>query len=103
MSQIIIFPKAIPAPENFEYVSEDPTSVLLSWTSPQKMDPSHYKFQVILYKNEEETQLVDVESNETDFLMVNLLPATEYKATINTILNNDKKSEPAVLMVHTSK
>ncbi|XP_051729227.1 interferon-induced very large GTPase 1-like [Ctenopharyngodon idella] len=92
---------AIPAPENFEYVSVDTTTILLRWTSPHKLDPRLYKFQVILYKNEEETQSVDVKSNSNETLMVGLLPATEYKATINTILDDDKQSEPAVLMVYT--
>lgn len=96
-------PEAIPAPENFEYVSVDTTTILLRWTSPHKLDPRLYKFQVILYKNEEETQSVDVKSNSNETLMVGLFPATEYKATINTILDDDKQSEPAVLMVYTSK
>lgn len=102
-SCIVFFPQAIPAPENFEYVSEDATTVKLNWTPPQKMDPNLYKFQVIMYKNEEKTESVTVKSNEKNILMDNLLPATEYKATINAILNNGKQSEPAVLIIHTSK
>ncbi|KAK9957959.1 hypothetical protein ABG768_012154 [Culter alburnus] len=94
-------PEAIPAPENFEYVSVDTTTILLRWTSPHKLDPRLYKFQVILYKNEEERQSVDVKSNSNETLMVGLLPATEYRATVNTILDDDKQSEPAVLMVYT--
>ncbi|XP_067217758.1 interferon-induced very large GTPase 1-like [Chanodichthys erythropterus] len=92
---------AIPAPENFEYVSEDATTVKLNWTPPQKMDHSLYKFQVIMYKNEEKTESVTVKSNEKNTLIEDLLPATEYKATINAILNNGKQSEPAILIVHT--
>lgn len=84
-------------------MSEDATTVKLNWTPPQKMDPSLYKFQVIMYKNEEKTESVTVKSNENTNLMEDLLPATEYKATINTILNNGKQSEPAVLIIHTSK
>ncbi|XP_067281131.1 interferon-induced very large GTPase 1-like [Pseudorasbora parva] len=92
---------AIPAPENFEYVAEDATTVKLNWTPPQKMDPSLYKFQVIMYKNEEKTESVTVKSNENTVLIEDLLPATEYKVTINTILNNGKQSEPDVLIIHT--
>ncbi|XP_067282568.1 interferon-induced very large GTPase 1-like [Pseudorasbora parva] len=91
----------IPAPENFEYVSVEPTTVKLSWISPQKIDYSLYKYQVIMYKNEEETESVTVKSNVNEILMTDLLPATEYKATINIILDDDKQSEPAILIVHT--
>lgn len=100
---IVFPPKAIPVPDNFEYVSEDATTVQLNWTPPQKMDPSLYKFQVIMYKNEEKTESVTVKSNEKNILIEDLLPATEYKATINVILNNGKQSESAVLIIHTSK
>ncbi|XP_051729226.1 interferon-induced very large GTPase 1-like [Ctenopharyngodon idella] len=101
-THVLFFPpEAIPAPDNFVYVSEDATTVQLNWTPPQKMDPSLYKFQVIMYKNEEKTESVTVKSNEKNILMEDLLPATEYKATINTILNNGKQSEPAVLIIHT--
>jgi len=101
-SCVFVCPKAIPAPENFEYVPMDATTVKLNWTPPQKMDPSLYKVQVIMYKNEE-TESATLKSNEKTHLMKDLLPATEYKATINTILNNGKQSEPAVLILHTSK
>ncbi len=97
------FHEAIPAPENFEYISEDSTTVKLNWTSPQKIDPSLYKFQVIMYKNGEKTESMTVKSNVNTIVMIDLLPATEYKATIITKLNNDKLSEPAVLIIHTSK
>ncbi|XP_016396084.1 interferon-induced very large GTPase 1-like [Sinocyclocheilus rhinocerous] len=92
---------AIPAPENFEYISEDATTVRLNWTSPRKIDPSLYKFQVIMYKNGEETESMTVKSNVNSIVLIDLLPATEYKATIITKLNNDKLSEPAVLIIHT--
>ncbi|KAK2887554.1 hypothetical protein Q8A67_015782 [Cirrhinus molitorella] len=93
--------EAIPVPENFEYVSEDPTSVSLSWQPLQKMDPSSYNFTVILYKNAEETQSATVKSAVTTTVMRNLLPATEYKAELNIKLNNGQLSEAAVLIIYT--
>ncbi|XP_043073006.1 interferon-induced very large GTPase 1-like [Puntigrus tetrazona] len=92
---------AIPAPDNFKYVSEEPTSVSLSWTPLQKMDPSSYEFQVILYKNAEETQSVTVKSDTNTTVMKNLLPATEYKAAIITKLNNGHLSEATILNILT--
>ncbi|XP_001344701.4 interferon-induced very large GTPase 1 [Danio rerio] len=92
---------AIPAPENFEYVAMDATTVRLNWTSPPEMDPSFYKFQVIMYKNKEKTESVTMKSDLNTIVMIDLLPATEYKATINTILEDDKQSKPVALIVHT--
>ncbi|XP_043073629.1 LOW QUALITY PROTEIN: interferon-induced very large GTPase 1-like [Puntigrus tetrazona] len=92
---------AIPAPENFEYVSEDAKTIRLYWKSPRKMDPSLYRFQVIMFKNEEETQSATVKSDVNTAVIDDLLPATEYKAIIKTMLNNLKLSKPAVLIVHT--
>ncbi|XP_051519619.1 interferon-induced very large GTPase 1-like [Myxocyprinus asiaticus] len=92
---------AITAPENFEYVSGDTTVARLRWSQPQKLDPSLYKFQVINYKNGEETESVTMKSNSKEITLADLQPATEYKATINTVLDDEKKSEPAVLIYHT--
>ncbi|XP_009292340.1 interferon-induced very large GTPase 1 [Danio rerio] len=92
---------AIPGPKNFDYVSEDPTAVSLSWTPPPKILNREYRFQVILYRNEQETQSVEVESDVSNFSFGHLLPATEYNATICTILDVDKQSEPTVLFILT--
>lgn len=81
----------------------DAKSIRLNWTSPPEMHPSLYKFQVIMYKNEEKTESVTMKSDLNTIVMTELLPATEYKATLNTILEDDKQSKPVVLIIHTRK
>ncbi|TRY74327.1 hypothetical protein DNTS_032028 [Danionella cerebrum] len=93
----------IPAPEAFEYILEEPTTVKLQWNPPLKIDGSLYKLKVVMYKDEEETESVIMRSDMKEVYLEDLIPATEYKAAIHTVLNNGKESEPAVLIIHTRK